>query len=194
MQPRQANIAHNTSAQCECSIWPFWAHTLHISHFSYELRVVELLPRLIETTVVVQRICCSVCQQLRAQIRNDESTISSHTHIHTHIKSHCHSHYALKGLVAKFNFLHLNGFAANIHNCCNILWHPLACTIAGIACPSSPARPCASTKPLDVTKCFVRPTALTHVQSISTMGNQFPSPFHIANDYSMGIFSFHKLL
>lgn len=120
-----------------------------------------------------------------------DDIITQHTH-RTSLSWHCHCHYALKGLVAKFNFLHLNGFAANIHNCCNILWHPeLHAQLTGIAC----CLVIVSTKPLNVTKCFV--SSPPSRQSIFTMGNQFPyllTPSWSGNDYSIGIFSFHKLL
>lgn len=143
--------------------------------------------------------------QLRAQIPNNDSTISSHTHTHTQIAHrtslswHWHCHYALKGLVAKFNFLHLNGFTANIHNCCNILWHPELHAQLLALLVALPVLVIVSTKPLNVTKCFVSsPTRLLSVinfyygQSIS-----LPPPFNPprrGNDYSIGIFSFHKLL
>lgn len=143
-------------------------HSSHTSHFTLELQVLRELRvccHLIE--MPANLLQCTVPHQLRAQIPND-STISSHTH-RTSLSGHCHCHYALKGLVAKFNFLHLNGFAANIHNCCNILWHPeLHAQLPGIAC----CLVIVSTKPLNVTKCFV--SSPPPRQSISTMGNQFP--------------------
>lgn len=146
----------------------------------------------------------TVPHQLRAQIPNNDSTISSHTHTHAHIAYrtslswHCHCHYALKGLVAKFNFLHLNGFTANIHNCCNILWHPELHAQLLALLVALPVQCYCIDEASQRNEMFCKFTP-------PSFGNQFllwainfvSSPFNPpcrGNDYSIGIFSFHKLL